>query len=263
MRERPILFSGPMVRAILEGRKTQTRRVIKRQPSDDVAPITVSRYYPTIVDRHGDEAPGAEIFGAFSDDGEWGCKSPFGEPGDRLWVRETTYDVERNGYVGPVFVESDEGSNAAAWGWGESDDPDYIEPYELRKRPAIHMPRSMARITLEITCVRAERMQNISEADAIAEGAVYTDFGIEPPKGSLGLDGGRTFHPIVRGTQRNGWHMGDATSHTRCMGSAKYAFANLINRLHGGKNWNLKGPGLWEANPWVWVIEFKRLGAGE
>ncbi|WP_333986168.1 hypothetical protein [Burkholderia orbicola] len=264
MTERPILFSGPMVRAILEGRKTQTRRMIKPQPPGDVAPITLSHYHPTIVDRYGEQAPGDEIFGAYSDDGDWGCKSPFGEPGDRLWVRETfqgplwdegTWDPDVD-YHKPEFCEyrADGGPM-----------PEYVDFEDnLRQgwKPSIHMPRWASRITLEITSMRVERLQSISEGDAIAEGAVYTDFGIEPPKGSISLDGGRTFHPVVRGTQRNGWHMGNATSHDQCMGSAKYAFANLINRLHGGENWNLKGPGLWEVNPWVWAIEFKRLNAG-
>ncbi|VWB16646.1 hypothetical protein BLA14095_00488 [Burkholderia lata] len=94
--ERPILFTGSMVRATLDCRKTVTRHIIKHQPPDDVAPISVSRYHPTIIDRLGDQPPGLEIFVATSDDGEWGCKSPFGEPGDRLWVRET-HGVNRLG----------------------------------------------------------------------------------------------------------------------------------------------------------------------
>jgi hypothetical protein len=83
IKERPILFSTPMVRAILEGRKTVTRRVVRVQPYDDA----------TI------EQPGPEIFGAFCGDGEWGAKSPYGRPGDRLWVRESLrYDCEYGHY---------------------------------------------------------------------------------------------------------------------------------------------------------------------
>ncbi|WP_242460843.1 hypothetical protein [Burkholderia cenocepacia] len=267
MKERPILFSGPMVRAILEGRKTQTRRIVKCQPPDDVAQITISRYHPTVIDRLGDEAPGAEIFGAYSDDGDWGCKSPFGEPGDRLWVRETWKPRVSHSCALDACDCADVWVDYQAAGDGvyfpeQKIDENWTMPEAAMKGrwiPSIHMPRWASRIMLEITGVRVERMQSISEADAIAEGAVYTDFGIELPKGSISLDGGRTFHPVVRGTQRNGWHMGDATSHERCMGSARYAFANLINRLHGGENWNLKGPGLWEANPWVWVVEVRRV----
>ncbi|HDR9036069.1 TPA: hypothetical protein QDB07_003577 [Burkholderia vietnamiensis] len=238
MKERPILFSGPMVRAILEGRKTQTRRVAKEFAGrDDLDAIL--RRFPN----------------------QRGC--PHGEPGDRLWVRET--------WRGVVEINPPGKSTELAVA-RYVPDPQYCRRVEFQAtnprdrepwRPSIHMPRWASRITLEITGVRVEQLQSISESDAIAEGAVYTDFGIEPPKGSLSLDGGRTFHPIVRGTQRNGWHMGDATSHKQCLGSARYAFANLINRLHGGENWNLKGPGLWEANPWVWVVEFRRIDGPE
>ncbi|MBR8030838.1 hypothetical protein [Burkholderia vietnamiensis] len=246
MKERPILFSGPMVRAILEGRKTQTRRVAKEFAGRDDLDAILGRF-----------------------PNQRGC--PHGEPGDRLWVRET-HEVRRIGteltiggipmrrYAGVAYKADD--------GRAEVDiDLNTFQELDAKESrgwtPSIHMPRWASRIALEITGVRAERLQSISESDAIAEGAVYTDFGIEPPKGSLSLDGGRTFHPIVRGTQRNGWHMGDATSHKQCLGSARYAFANLINRLHGGENWNLKGPGLWEANPWVWVVEFRRIDGPE
>ncbi|WP_175946727.1 hypothetical protein [Burkholderia pyrrocinia] len=258
MKERPILFSGPMVRAILDGRKTQTRRVVKLPHMN-----SLGEWEPTTI---GGENGGRTAAGETVplQGGIWHTRTgdclmcPHGQPGDRLWVRETWQ--HSNHPFGPyesdcvVFYRADYLNDPLG--------PDLERSADgIRRewRPSIHMPRGAGRITLEITGVRVERLQSISEADAIAEGAVYTDFGIEPPKGSLSLDGGRTFHPIVRGTQRNGWHMGDATSHERCMGSAKYAFANLINRLHGGENWNLKGPGLWEANPLVWAIEFRRI----
>ena len=89
MKERPILFSAPMVRAILEGRKTQTRRVIKPQPWEEYSAesIKCEHYAPCIVDKYGEMDAGPEIFGAYSTDGEWGVRCPYGHPGDRLWVR--------------------------------------------------------------------------------------------------------------------------------------------------------------------------------
>ncbi|ENH6339276.1 hypothetical protein ABWH74_002617 [Burkholderia vietnamiensis] len=216
MKERPILFSGAMVRAILEGRKTQTRRVMKHQPPDDVAPITVARYHPTIVDRRGDEAPGPEIFGAFSDDGEWGCKSPFGEPGDRLWVRETHlawWKLDEANPAGPrVF------SHVAAY----AADGYELEPGE-KWIPSIHMLRAASRITLEITDVRAERLQEISQDDAEAEGI---DFLRSVPDADETLDARGLFHCLWDGIN--------------------------AERGHG-----------WEANPWVWVIEFRRIDGSE
>ncbi|WP_028730761.1 hypothetical protein [Pandoraea sp. E26] len=204
MKERPILFSAPMVRAILDGTKTQTRRVVK--PRKDLA-------FGVLLAAH--ELAGEVNGGDF-------MNSLFGQPGDRLWVRETTYDVERYGFVGPVYVESEEGEHAAAWGWGESDDPDHIEPYELRKRPAIHMPRWMCRLVLEITGVRVERLQSISDADAIAEGVKPTSDG--------------AFH-IEEDRYR-------APNPAEC-------YVRLWE--------SISGPGSWDANPWVWVIEFTRV----
>ncbi|MBM2769869.1 hypothetical protein [Burkholderia anthina] len=215
MKERPILFNAPMVRAILEGRKTQTRRVMKPQPIEQSGWVG-GAYWERKPARGMQPAD------------QWCIRDmlqfcPHGQLGDRLWVRETTYDVERNGWVGPVYVESDEGAHASAWGWGESDDPDYIEPYELRRRPAIHMPRSMARITLEITGVRAERLQSISEADARAEGVMIEEHHMR------GYCAGAYRPPSIR------------------------AFHYLWDGLNAAR-----GHG-WDANPWVWVIEFKRI----
>ncbi|WP_342705202.1 hypothetical protein OHZ10_29430 [Burkholderia arboris] len=209
MTERPILFSGPMVRALLEGRKTQTRRVMKHQPPDDVAPITIARYHPTIVDRHGDQAPGPEIFGAFSDDGDWGCKSPFGEPGDRLWVRETH----------SVRISPKDATDGRGRAWYHVDCPDA----PVRWKPSIHMPRWASRITLEITGVRAERLHGISEADARAEGVTIED------RHTVGYCAGEHLPPSIR------------------------AFRELWDGLNAAR-----GHG-WEANPWVWVIDFRRI----
>jgi len=185
MKERPILFSGPMVRAILEGRKTQTRRVVKPQPGCDPRD-----------DEHLDMG-----------------RCPYGQPGDRLWVREAWHTDERDlEYArakhedamsdSPIYYRADPENDNAGCTW----------------RPSIHMPRWASRITLEITRVRVERLQEISEKDAIAEGA-------DP-----------YLHPVHPG--REGLRHVDG-------------FRSLWESING--------PGSWDANPWVWVIEFKRV----
>jgi hypothetical protein len=142
MKERPILFSGPMVRAILEGRKTQTRRVIKPQPA----------YHPVFANelhwRGSDINPDSTY------------RSPYGVPGDRLWVRETWMACDKRGF--PV-MEHPTRENTAEVLYRASHVGDGW-------RPSIFMPRWASRLLLEITAVRIERLQDIGEADALAEG---------------------------------------------------------------------------------------------
>lgn len=194
MKERPILFSAPMVRAILDGRKTQTRRVVKPQPHD-THEIECGIYHPTVIDRHGEEDAGPPIFGAYSMDGEWGCKCPYGQPGDRLWVREAFGTCDS--YVPHVFYRAD----------GEAPNHDF------KWKPSIHMPRWASRVTLEIVSVRVERLQGINRGDAMAEGCPFPN--------------------MARETDPRTW------------------FVDLLESINGA--------GSWEANPWVWVIEFKRV----
>lgn len=156
MSEKPILFKGDMVRAILGGTKTQTRRVIKPQPPEDVGRIYGPELYePARYDKNGDMYPGKPIFGIYDEDGEWGAKYPYCI-GDNLWVRETWSND--NGKIkyradGPSLENGYEiGFLSTTW------------------RPSIFMPRSASRITLEITDVRVQRVQDISEDDAFAEG---------------------------------------------------------------------------------------------
>lgn len=217
MKERPILFSGPMVRAILEGRKTQTRRVVK------------------------DSTFEATKQGRLMHEGEAAAWCPYGQPGDRLWVRETW------AHDGPD-LETARARFEDALSGGETYGPYYrateSAPGTLRWRPSIHMPRWASRITLEVTGVRVERLQEISEKDAQAEGARWKEFG----------RCGSGFHLA-------GWSMDDPfpESHAYCLNTAPLAFANYINRLHGGDNWNLKPSNLWAENPWVWVVEFRKI----
>src|SRR5258707_7546942 len=145
MKERPILFSEGMIKAILEGRKTQTRRVMKPQPEEGTL-YGPEWYNPEMEDKDGELYPGPEIFGVYTE--EWGLKFPYGAPGDRLWVRE-------------AFREMKAGYDYKA---------DYPDRINFKWQSPIYMPRSASRITLEITRVRAEHIQDITLEDCLAEG---------------------------------------------------------------------------------------------
>lgn len=150
MKERPILFSGPMIRAILEGKKTQTRRVMKPQP--ELWAQTGTYHYPL------DKKPyrGAPIGSVAAIDA---YRCPYGRPGDHLWVRETWQETAGDGDVAHVQYRATEklALNYLASGW----------------RPSIFMPRAFSRIDLEITAVRVERVQEITGNDVIAEGIEF------------------------------------------------------------------------------------------
>ena len=242
MKERPILFSGPMVRALLDGSKTQTRRVVKAQPPMDCGFVETAFYNPIVIDRNGDEQPGPEIFGAYSEDGSWGCKCPYGAPGDRLWVRESgvisklrgtldrpglfRHDVPTTPTIGDYWVEE---TRAAGASYNVSGCPrsSALLSYGAKACPSIHMPRWASRITLEVTGVRVERLQDISEDDAKAEGA--------------------RLYAAANELSHGGWSHDEWHVHA----SAKESFIRLWNGLAApGSDWN--------ANPWVWVVEFKR-----
>lgn len=181
-KQRPILFSGPMVRAILDGRKTETRRVIKPQPPDE--PFCVGRYSPAITDRRGEQQPGPEVFGACTIDGDWAVKCRYGAPGDELWVRETFCQKMENGR----FVYNADGNLDPTCYWyaadGEvvvKDDGDGGIEYRADGteaspwKPSIHMPRDASRITLRIESVHAEQLQDgLNDETVRAEG--FFDF---------------------------------------------------------------------------------------
>ncbi|NGZ06600.1 MAG: hypothetical protein G8237_09605 [Magnetococcales bacterium] len=207
MKEHPILFSGPMVRAILEGRKTQTRRVIKPQPSfNSLEPGSVKWKDRCFIEWSDKETPAAQL----------ATFCPYGKPGDRLWVRETFAIVPRTAYVRSVGVQQilrpDDYHDAAIFR------ASFDRAIGKVWRPSIHMPRWASRITLEITDIRVERLQDISDPDAKAEGVMLPD---------------RTctmYHGIWRDEFQRLWDSINA------------------KRGHG-----------WNVNPWVWVIEFRRV----
>lgn len=245
MTERPILFNAPMVRAILDGRKTMTRRVVKPLP-DWEHPMPCSSETP-----EGWQGPlDYSLWSHEGDASEGSRRCPYGQPGDRLWVREAwrigAWDqdtgqlaldycdgprkewitVPEVGCDGDVFerywIQS---TNEAAKVHGHQTIY-YWKPGEspCRWRPSIHMPRWASRITLEITAVRVERLNDISEQDAKAEGARECD----PVTGR---------EVVLAGQSQRG----------------SYA-------LHFRDLWeSINGPGSWALNPFVWVVEFKKL----
>ena len=208
MTDRPILFSAPMVQAILDGRKTQTRRAVKPQPAGEIRRGEPD-FNHWIDTKYWERQNQKENRGI----GTRGFACTYGQPGDRLWVRETWMDLQGTGIE--IVTGSREryayGADTLRGSYGD----DQRKCYGLKWRPSIHMPRAASRITLEITSVRVERLRACNEVDAIAEGAPWA----------------------ACGTPQEGSH--------------KAGFAQLWEQINGH--------GSWEANPWVWVIEFRRL----
>jgi hypothetical protein len=211
IKERPILFSAPMVRAILEGRKTVTRRPVKIQPRSKADIGSYGLGQPFI--RNPDVTkPNPEC--------------PYGRPGDRLWVRETFIDLRGTGVEhrpdpdGPLQRYA----YAADCRPGSHSD-EARKDFGLKYKPSIHMPRAACRILLEITGVRVERLQDLSEEQAKAEGVrLYTDHA------ELG----------------DWWHVEGIETYSA---DPRKSFELL---------WSSVG-GEWQANPWCWVVEFKRV----
>lgn len=200
MKERPILFSAPMVRAILAGQKTQTRRILTVPWKGSTRALP---YEPYWVDNDG-RLEWCDEYGDYHDFEET-ILSPYGAPGDRLWVRETIFWVS-----GGLSVYGADGAATKADAW----------PWQRKCLPSIHCPRGLSRITLEVTGVRVERLQAISEEDAKAEG--------------------------VAATRSGGHPAGDDTE------TAREVFQHLWDRINGKS-------AAWASNPWVWVVEFRRL----
>lgn len=229
-RDIPILMSAPMVRATLSDAKTQTRRILKPQP----------RGTPWFWE--GDEVDPEPKWFDWWEEGREPCGAPTREVnapirlrwavGDRLWVRETLtarpmanfLTGEPTNAIVAAYAADDEdvveraGFNLCPWWNGGAD--------KRRSLPAIHMPRRVSRITLEVTGIKIERLQGISEADAIAEGVEYRD---------------------------GSWGIWDAAGSHVCGGSPDPREAYRCLWL------NINGPGSWDANPWVVAIEYRRV----
>src|SRR5690554_3317294 len=232
-----------MIRAILEGRKTQTRRIVPewQRPSlthDGDQYISIAQRHP----RWGFGVFGkteAECMVNYNE--EYGSLCPYGKAGDRLWVREAHAFVPMPAYrcSTGIYQQINPSDDYEACVYRENFDRARSFPW----RPSIHMPRWASRITLEITDVRVERLQDISEEDAIAEGAQH--FPDLPGMSPYGQD--------CR------WSMEQPESVYQCLSSARWAFANYFCKLSGNAPKGLHDEKPWDANPWVWVIEFKRI----
>ncbi len=242
VKERPILFSGEMVRAILDGRKTQTRRYIKPAPVYHVDPMT---YCGWLFHQRGKTSrwmwPNAKV--------EIIAECPYGVPGDRLWVRETwAVDAE----LAQVKRENEDVMGPPGFGHGPYFRADPVhENTGLRWRSSIHMPRWASRITLEITGVRVERLQDISEADATAESCEAKPFPGPWWQGYKDFDG-ELIHQQSIGESPPEWMI-----EPKRMKSAPHLDLSAVDAYRG--LWHqIHGPGAWDKNPWVWVVEFKR-----
>jgi hypothetical protein len=210
MKERPILFTGPMVRALLDGSKMQTRRAVKPQPQM----VTDKRTAPW----EGDPAVLLQLML------QSGKPCPYGQPGDQLWVRETFAPVGD-------FRGIDPGTGALGdRAFFSADHPhgvDHDDGTPLKWKPSIFMPRSLCRIRLEITGVRVERLNDISETDAKAEGITPHEVRQITLFGASADERSAIFRRAAVQPYRALWE-------------------------------TINGAGSWAANPWVWVISFKR-----
>jgi hypothetical protein len=170
--ERPILFSGQMIKAILAGHKTETRRIVKPQPGEewDGIKIKCRNYYPVAVDKNGEQYPGEVVFGFADEDSRWKCF--YGAPGDRLWVREKFQFIKGFGNFdfGVHYMAT---NDITGWIDKEGKVP---QPVNEEIRPSIFMPRWASRITLEIVEIGIERLQEIS-VDSISKEGYRDDNG--------------------------------------------------------------------------------------
>jgi hypothetical protein len=221
MKERPIIFSGEMVRAILEGRKTQTRRVVTRAfgASECIMRekqvMTWQEYLSRFVWAQ------SQILG--------GC--PYGEPGDRLWVRETWQAQNLDGFWWHEITEHRELCN---WAWTNPIEPAF-EGTPPRWMPSLFMPRMASRITLEVVNIEVDRVQNITQADAKAEGAqpwFMASDGCKVTEG--GAEFSIEFCPEEKRDYRKGYQI-------------------LWDQINEKRGYG------WDKNPWVWVVEFRAV----
>jgi hypothetical protein len=230
VKERPIIFSAPMVRAILDGRKTQTRRIVKPQPEPKEHEPGKHWWRSAAAQMMVD----VEGFLIGDDETVPGCFCPYGNIGDRLWVRETVCILDRDHWWDSTepkdhlySLNTPRRNGCAYRSETDSDGESIRKGYGYKWTPAIHMPRWASRLTLELTEVRVQRVQDIGHdgrraAGVMAEGITPEQIAIEQ----------KWFHPD------------DAPA---------IAFSRLWESVNG--------KGSWSRNDWVWAITFRRVEA--
>jgi hypothetical protein len=252
--ERPILFSSQMIRAILQRRKTQTRRMVKPQPTEGWRPEYVERYRPCTEKPNGDLVDCEPVFGAYNEDAGHVC--PYGGPGDRLWVRES-WRLSGGGGAGVMVVyRADEETRPDKRACKKfhldelgrkqlgPDDRTLFDRYESHWHPSIHMRREFCRIALKVASVRCQRLQDISVDDVWAEG-------IQMP---VSADG----RPLIQLTGKI--KPADYVPDDFFRSERKWDEADraLFIKSYYAALWDtINGVGSWASNPWVWAVSFK------
>lgn len=245
MKERPILFNAEMVYAILEGRKTQTRRIVKPQP------VLISRKGSLFWSFNGTDLADAGQ--------DWFLKQcPYGQPGDQLWVRESCRAEELSD--GKDVVRYFDGVCIPIENSPESSEK-WLNLYSYNGKrgatvPSIHMPRWASRITLEITNVRVERLQDISEEDALKEGVFGDECLIDTPHFSDQPTPKMCFAQLWDSiySAPKPQYKCDENGNRRIVKYVSYPWEDIREtREYRSKPWIVNG------NPWLVVVEFKRI----
>ena len=232
MRIKPILFNTEMVKAILAGRKLQTRRIVKYSHGEVFDLASWFDY-----NKNSDREPLCfwfDVIGKFGS--TYDCIEPYARADDIFYVRETWNFLDENSREFRYKADDLFSYNILKW------------------RPSLHMPKEAARIFLKVTKVHVEKLQDISEYEAQLEGVRYTDFGIYTPSWKASIEGSQTFH-ASKPIHYSGYHVKDVTNHEQCYPTARSAFANLWNSTLKKSVRDKYG---FEANPLVWVYTFER-----